>query len=240
MRNVFLSLVIALLMIAGCTSDEPSETSMPTQPPLVGHVEITSPKTGAIIYAETLYIGGSIQGVDRFQLQVQTLDGDMLYDSGVMGVAGHWNIEIPHAYVGEPIEAIVRAKSSDDRVTLPYGEMSILISSLDNRPEGIFGAILAPADGSPAGGDAIQVNGTASGIPDNRLTVTLRDDKGLIDKQVIVQDNPYHVDERTWSADLLTNGYTGTAMIDLAYTDSDSGAETLLDSISIVIGSAAG
>ena len=115
-----------------------------------------------------------------------------------------------------------------------------MATSLDYREAGISGLILFPTEGLSVGGDSIQIEGTASGIPDNRLSISLRHDEGLIDKQVIILDNPYRIDARTWSADLLTNNYQGVATIDIAYIDPQTNSEQILDTISIVIGSAAG
>ena len=240
MRKLFFLVTIITLLSACTTDNTPSEPPVPTDPPLIGAVEITSPKLGSVIYAETLYLSGTIQGVDTFKLHIETLNGETLFNGDISGIDGHWNKEIVHGYSGEPIEAIIHAKSSDGRVSLQYDELPILIASLSYREEGIFGLILYPADQQSAGGDSIQIEGTASGIPDNRLIVLLRHDEGLIDKQIIILDNPYRIDARTWSADLLTNGYLGTAFIDIAYTDPEIQSEVILDTISIIIGSAAG
>ena len=237
-KQFFILFFITLL--SACGTNTPAETPSPTEPPLIGAVEITSPKLGSIIYAETLFISGTIQGVDAFTLHIETATGEVLFDGTITGIDGYWSREIVHGYAGEPIEAIIQAKSTDSRVSLQYDELPILISSLAYREEGIFGLILFPSEQQSVGGDSIQIEGTASGIPDSRLSVTLRYDEGLIDKQIIVLDNPYRLDERTWSADLLTNGYLGTAFIDIAYTDPETQSEQILDTISIIIGSAAG
>lgn len=237
-RRFFILFFIVIL--SACGADTPAEPPAPTEPPLVGAVTITSPKLGSVIYAETLFISGTIQGVDVFTLHIETVAGETLFNGKITGINGHWNREIVHGYSGEPLEAIIQAKSTDLRVSLQYDELPILISSLAYREEGIFGLLLFPAEQQSVGGDSIQVEGTASGIPDSRLSILLRHDKGLIDKQIIVLDNPYRIDERTWTADLLTNGYLGTAFIDIAYTDSETKSELILDTISIIIGSAAG
>jgi len=238
LRLFFLLFIIASL--SACGSDTPTEPPAPTQPPLIGAVDITSPKLGSVIYAETLYVSGTIQGVDVFKLHIETLTGEILFDGEITGIDGHWNKEIVHDYTGEPIEAIIQAKSTDSRVSLQYDELPILIASVVYREEGIFGLVLSPTEQQSVGGDSLQIEGTASGIPDNRLAIMLRHDEGLVDKQVIILDNPYRIDARTWSADLLTNGYLGTAFIDIAYTDPETNSEHILDTISIIIGSAAG
>jgi hypothetical protein len=237
-RRLFI--LFFIIILSACGADTPAEPPTPTEPPLIGAVQITSPKLGSVIYAETLYISGTIQGVDAFTLHIETVTGETLFNGEITGVNGHWNREIIHGYTGEPIEAIIQAKSTDSHVSLQYDELPILISSLTYREDGIFGLVLFPSEQQSVGGDSIQVEGTASGIPDSRLSILLRHDKGLIDKQIIVLDNPYRIDERTWTADLLTNGYLGTAFIDIAYTDSETKSELILDTISIIIGSAAG
>lgn len=240
MRRLFFLLFIIASLSACGTDTTPDETPAPTEPPLIGAVEISSPKLGSVIYAETLFVSGTIQGVDSFNLLIETVSGEILFDGEITGIDGHWNREIIHGYTGEPIEAIIHAKSTDSRVSLQYDERPILIASVAYREEGVFGLILFPTEGQSVGGDSIQIEGTASGIPDNRLSILLRHDEGLIDKQVIFLDNPYRIDARTWSADLLTNNYQGVATIDIAYTDPQTNSEQILDTISIVIGSAAG
>ena len=238
LKSFILFAIIAVL--SSCGTNFPAETPMPTEPSLIGRVDIASPQLGSIIYAELLFASGSIQGVDAFQLRVETVDGDVLYDAKITGIDGHWRREIVHGYSGEPIEAVIRAKSANSQVKSVYDEVPILISSLAYREEGIIGKILFPTEQQTVGGDSIQVTGTASSIPDNRLSLMLRYDDGLLDKQIIALDNPYQIDERVWSADLLTNGYLGEAFIDIAYTDPETDSEEVLDTISIIIGSVAG
>jgi len=238
-RLFFLIFIIALSSACGADST-PTEPLAPTEPPLIGAVEITSPKLGSVIYAETLFVSGTIQGVDAFRLRIETMSGETLFNGDISGIDGHWNREIVHGYAGEPIEAVIHAKSTDSRVSLQYDERPMLISSVAYREDGILGLILYPTEQQSVGGDSIQIEGTASGIPDSRLSISLRHDEGLIDKQIIFLDNPYRIDARTWSADLLTNNYQGAAFIDIAYTDPQTNSEQVLDTISIVVGSAAG
>jgi hypothetical protein len=240
MRRLFFLLTIITLVSACGTDNTPAEPPVPTEPPLIGGVDITSPKLGSVIYAETLFVTGTIEGVDAFRLHISTLNGDILFDGSISGVDGHWSREIVHNYNGEPVEAIILAKSTDSRVSLQYDERPILIASASYREDGLMGLILFPTEQQSVGGDSIQIEGTASGIPDNRLSISLRHDEGLIDKQVIILDNPYRIDARTWSGDLLTNNYQGIATIDIAYTDPETNTEQIIDSITVTIGSAAG
>jgi len=235
-------LILAIVIISACSSGDavPDVPPTPTEPPLIGGVQILSPQLGSIIYAETLAVSGLMDGVEAFRLTVETVDGISLFDGIINGVDGGWQAEIIHGYTGEPVEAILTARSTDRRVSLKYDELSVLISSLAFREDGIIGQVLTPSDNQQVGGDSIEVAGTASGIPDNRISIMLRHDEGLIDKQIITIDNPYQVDERVWSADLLTNGYLGRATIEVSYTDTITESEQILDTISIVIGSAAG
>lgn len=240
MLKIFLTLLTILLLLSACGANTPATTPVPTQPALEGAVQITSPQLGSIIYAEALAITGTIEDVEGFQLEIETLDGETLFDGEVAAVDGMWGREIIHGYEGEPIEAIIRAKSTDNRISNPYVEVPILLSSLTYREEGILGQILSPTGSQSVGGDFIEIMGTSSGILDNRLTIMLRHDEGLLDKQVIVLDNPYLIDERVWTASLLTNGYVGNAIVEIAYTDSETESEQTLDTISIIIGSVAG
>jgi len=238
----FLSLLLILFLASACGTGESVSDSppTPTEPPLIGGVDIMSPQLGSIIYAETLAVNGSMDSVDAFRLTIETVDGELLFDGMIDGINSSWQGEIVHGYQGEPIEAILTARSTDRRVSLVYDELAILIASMTYREEGIFGQILLPSEDQQVGGDAIQISGTASGIPDNRLSIMLRHDEGLIDKQIIPVDNPYRVDERVWSADLLTNGYQGQATIEVTYTDPITESEQILDTTSIIIGSSAG
>ncbi len=237
-----ISFMIVMLFISACSSGVavPDAPPQPTEPPLVGGVSIASPQLGSIIYAETLAISGSMDGVEAFRLTIETATKDLLFDGIINSVDGSWQTEIVHGYQGEPTEAILTARSTDRRVSLTYDELAILLTSVSYREEGIFGQVLTPANEQQVGGDAIQVSGTVSGLPTNRLSIILRHDEGLIDKQIITIDNPYRIDERVWSADLLTNGYLGRAVIDVSYTDPITETEQVFDSISIIIGSAAG
>lgn len=240
MLKIFLTLLSILLFLSACGANEPATTPVPTQPALEGSVQITSPQLGSIIYAETLAITGIIEDVDTFQLQIETLDGETLFDGEIATTGGTWSREIIHGYAGEPIEAIMRAKSTHNSISNPYVEIPILLSSLTYREEGILGQILSPTESQSVGGDSIEIMGTSSGILDNRLTIMLRHDEGLLDKQIIVLDNPYLIDERVWTVSLLTNGYVGNATVEIAYTDSETESEQPLDTISIIIGSVAG
>lgn len=233
-------ILMLVMMLSACGGDAPAETPMPTEPPLIGGVRITSPQLGSVIYAEVLVVAGTIEGVDSFQLEIETVDGMALFDGEIQGHDGHWRLEIVHDYAGEPVETVIRAKSTDDRVSLQYDEVPILVSSLRFRDAGVFGTIWSPLPEQSLGGDSIEVMGTASGIPDSRLTILLRHDGGLIDQQVITLDNPYRVDERVWIANLLTNGFLGEATIEIAYVDIQTESEQILDTISILIVSEAG
>lgn len=235
-----ISYLITIFLLVSCGPNAPAETPVPTEPSLEGQVQVTSPQLGSIIYAEMLAVAGVVEEIETFQLEIETLDGVMLFDGEVRSANGQWSEEIVHGYHGEPIEAVIRAKPLDHRVTQAYHEVPILIASLAYRDEGTFGSVLFPSDQQSVGGDAIEVMGTASGIPENRLSIMLRHDEGLIDKQVITLNNPYQVDERMWLANLLTNGYQGEAFIDIAYTNNETETEQILDTISIIIGSAAG
>lgn len=240
MKKIIPFLTFIMLLMTACGADAPAQTPLPTEPALIGAVKIESPSLGAVIYAEAIYVSGSAQGTDDFRLQIETAEGISIFDGIVTAIQGHWVREVLHSYTDDPTELVIRALATDKRVSLQYDEVVVLLAPLEFRPEGIFAIILSPLANMAVGGDALEVSGTASGIPDGRLTLILRNDKEMLDKQVIVQFNPYVIDERTWSADLLTNGYTGTATIDLSYHDPESDSDVLLDSISIIIGSAAG
>ncbi len=240
MYRLLLILTITLLASA-CSGDvAPDLTPAPTEPPLIGGVNIVSPQLGSVIHAEVLSASGTIDGVEAFRLELETVDGEILFDGIINSQGDAWRAEVILDYVGEPVEAVLRAKSKDRRVSLQYDELSLLIAPMTLRDEGVFGIVLSPSEDQQVGGDAIQISGTASGISDSRLSIVLKHDEGLIDKQIIRLDNPYQVDERVWSADLLTNGYMGRATLEVSYTNPETESEQILDTISILIGSVAG
>lgn len=236
---IFLALMIAAL--AGCgVPNMPAETPTPTTPALIGDVRFIDPAPGTIIYSETLRLGGTASDLpaDGFSLQL-LVDETPIVDTIVQPDGESWSLELVHGYAGEPIEATLIASSPNPLVMGDYDRATVVLASLEYRPEGAFGALLFPTDGLVLGGDVIQVSGTASGIPDNTLTVILENDGGILDEQTVQVDNPYHIDEIPWQIDLATQGATGPATVRVFYLN-DAGEAVSLGEVSIMLSVVAG
>jgi len=242
MRIANVVVVIALLsaVLVGCAPAAPPAdfTAEPDTPR--GAVTIISPLTGSTIYAEALFVTGTAQDVpeNRFRLRVVTADDVVLAQPTVTVEEGMWSVEIVHEYDGVPTEALLIAENAAGG---EYDVESVVIASMDNRPEGTFGAILSPQEGMVVGGDQIEVTGTGSGLFENTLLLQLREPDGaVISETVVTVANPYFVDEIVWIADLETNGHTGPAIVHIGYEDAATGERITLDEEEIMVSEVAG
>lgn len=242
-QTLKISLVIAvsIVFLAACGMPNiPAETPTPTVPPLIGDVTIDQPESGSIIYAETMLLSGTASDVpaEGFLLRL-TINEETIVESTIQPEDGVWSVQWVHQYTGEPTEATLTALSPNPLVQAEYITSLIVLSSVAHRPEGVFGRLLFPNDEEVLGGDQLEVRGTASGIPDNTLTVVLENSEGIISQQTAIIDNPFFIDEMIWSADLTVTGETGPATIRVYYTD-ESGEEVLLDEVDIMLSMVAG
>ena len=215
MRILF---VIVGLIATACQPTVPLATITPTLPALTGEVVIRTPPEGALLYAEVIHISGSAAGVpnNQFELTLTGPDTQSIASSTIRLAGDSWRIEMPHRYMGEPIEVTIAARPVDASISSAYDLVTIAIAGLEYRPAGAFGAITFPEDGMSTGGDQIPVAGTASGIINNQLTLTLLSAGGTtVDSQAISLDNAFLIDEMPWSAAVSTNSYTGEAMLQL-------------------------
>lgn len=211
--------ITCLALLAACRPAAPVATATPTTPELIGEVVILSPPAGALIYAEVMRISGTATNVpgDQFELALVGPDETNIADSVIQLDGESWQIELPHHYTAEPIEVTLTARPLDPSINSAYDLVTIALAGLDYRPPGTFGAITLPPDGSAVGGDQIQVAGTASGLPDNQLTLTLLAADGtVIDSQTIIIDNPYRINDLPWRAEISTNGYMGAASLQVS------------------------
>jgi hypothetical protein len=174
-------------------------------------ITLAHPPDGAILYAESLVVQGTLQGSSqRFDVEIIGLDGATLAAATVDAQPGSWSVEIPHNYGGDPIEATVQIMPQVG--TAPFDTATVLLRPLAERPPGISGSVLSPPAEATVGGDAIPVIGRASGV--QGVTVALLDEIGTPISEVILPlTNPYRVDDLPWQADLPTEGYTGRGTI---------------------------
>lgn len=240
----FLVLTWALAsLLLGCTPAQNAATpaeGVATLPTAQGTVTITSPLAGSTIFAEALFVSGTAADVpaDRFRLIVTTTDDAVLADTSVTVENGVWGVELVHEYTGDPVEALIVAQNSAGD---NYDAESVVIASMDDRPEGTFGLILEPQPDAVVGGDQIEVVGTGSGLFENTLIMQLREPDGTVIAETIVTiDNPYFVDERVWVADLATEGHTGPASILIGYESAENGDFITLDETEIMVSEVAG
>lgn len=245
--RLFVIALSTILLLAACSGDSPAApTTTPTAPvAATGAVDITFPQSGAVIYAESVTISGTAlidPAIEQFRLQIITPSDEILSDTVVdVSSDGSWSTEIIHGYTGDPIETLIMALPIDESLTGDYDIESVVISSIDNRPDGVFGMIMAPANDSSVGGDEIQVSGTASGLFEGTLLVTLEQPDGTpITEEVLTVFNPGIIDEVIWSADIETAGFTGSAVIRIHYQDAATGDDVTLDSVDITLTTTAG
>jgi len=239
MKITFL-LVIYSSFLMGCVTAEPATETVENGGSAQGTVNITSPLTGSSIFAEVLFIAGTADNLpqNNFQLQVISAADQVLAETTVTVEDGAWSIELLHEYDGEPTEALIIAQNDAGS---RYDAESVLIASVDNRPEGTFGMILSPQEGVVVGGDQIEISGTGSGLFENTLILQLIEpDETLIAETIVTVDNPYFIDERVWVADLETDGHTGPAIIRISYQDAESGEVIILDEEEIMVSEVAG
>lgn len=242
--RISLLIFLWLLLLAACTSDATPDnvdnTDSPTVETISGNINITNPLTGSSIFAEALYVAGTAEDLpgDSFHLRVVTADEAVLVKTNVTVEDGAWSVELIHEYDGVPNEALIIA---EDEQGNQYDVESVLIASMDNRPQGTFGVILSPQEESVVGGDQVEVMGTGSGLFENTLILQLTEPGGEIITEVILTlDNPYFIDERVWVADVETNGHTGPAVLLIGYQDARTGDFVTLDEHAIMLSVAAG
>lgn len=245
LKNVLLRVVMILLVagLSACGGGGATTTDDAAQTTLSGAVTLNNPPDGTVIYASTLYAAGTSADLpgSRFLLRLEDAEGASIAETNVMtGDEGAWSVELVHGYTGDPTEATLLALPVPDSATgeAPdgqYAAVTLLLSGIEHRPEGMYLDIAFPTDGAEAGGDLIQVEGRLSGMG-GALTVELvGSDGAVLDSKTVDIANPYQVDDLPWSAELAPGEFTGSAVINVRLADSE-----LADSVPIILSSAAG
>jgi hypothetical protein len=226
-------LILAVVVIAGIggaillsQSRDPEgfRQPTPTAPPLSATVGLSYPPDGSILYAESVPISGFASAPQNFRVELVDLDGTPLAAGMVQSPGGDWSLELAHQYRGDPTEATVRVRpmTGDGE----YDRTTIVLDQLQNRPEGVFGLLSLPQDGDTVGGDAIQIEGRASGT----LTVRLRllaDDGAIIDEQTVRTGNQYRVDDVPFTTSLRRGDHTGPATLEFYLGTAQQPAERI-------------
>ena len=232
--------ILFMLFSAACSPAAPASTPTAVIPtPNSGTVEILTPQAGAIIYADMLYLAGTAAGVtDGFTIQVVGADEQVIAQATVPAGSANWQVELPHGYSGDPTEAIITAlpAAGDGE----YDRVTVALAG-EQRPEGSFGSITAPAEGDTLGGDVIEVSGRGSGLFENSLLISLiAADGAVLDNQIITLNNPYFIDDVPWRVELSTRNYSGSAAIHIFYQSMSGNDDVTLDSTEIHLTQEAG
>lgn len=249
MRNRLILIIPVVLIVAGGVflltqreAPDPEGFADPTNTvqPFIAQVEITSPRSGSIIYAESIVVSGTVSGSpQQFVVQLVTPDDVEIARAEVDSQPGAWSVEIPNPRTDEPIEAEIRliSASGEDGA---YDRVSVLLDDLSNRAEGVYGSVTLPRTGMEVGGDIIIVEGRVSGV--ENITIQLTDDTSvnIISSVILDVGNPYAVDDVQWQAEIPTNGYTGSGVITVFFTSPTDDTEPLVELIPVVITQAAG
>lgn len=223
-------LLITLLLLTACTtSDEPGNT-----------VTITYPTNGTVIYAEALTVQGTLQGDTELPIEIVLVNRDnQATIAEANTVAGStWRVEMPLNYSGDPLQTELTIRSEDGATT--YATSQLVIADLSFRPQGTFGTIVFPEGESTIGGDSVQIEGSASGIAENLLTIRLLNGEGLvIREQPLTIINPYFIDEVPWKVAIDLADVDDLAQIQLVSTD-ENGDEIILHEVNVTVETAAG
>jgi uncharacterized protein YceK len=227
-------LLFVVFILSGCGSITGGPT--PTPDPIAGEVTLVSPPQGSVIYASTVYVSGSLAGIDRKSLLVRLMkpDGGVIAQARIEATEGEWGAEIIHGYTGEPTPVTVEVVPAIAAEAGVLAQSQILFGVLSERPEGAFINILTPQDGVEVGGDTVQIMGTASGIEGNTLLVELIGDSGeVIESETIVLMSRYAIDETPWTAALTPGEYRGNAVLQV------TGGE-VIERLTVLVGESAG
>lgn len=216
MRRVLLLFPLMSLLFAAACATGGSGGPTPTTPPFTSEVTLTRPQPGTVVYAESLSISGIVNGDDAQTLLIDLLvAGELLTQATIDADPGVWSLELPHTYSGEPavLELVVSPAGDAEG---EYARIPLTVADIVHRPDGAFATIFLPQSGDTVGGDAIPVEGTASGM-DTLRVLLLADDDTILNEQSVALVNPFLVDEVPWQVELEPGDYTGAARIELRY-----------------------
>lgn len=225
-----LLLFLPIFLLAACTSGGGNNPN----------VTLMFPKSGSVIYAEALVIQGTLE--DKAELPVKILLVNLETEEIIVQTTATletvWTLEVPLNYTGEPLQTELRILSEDEATN--FGSSQIIIADQSFRPEGTFATIAYPQNDSTIGGDSVQIDGTASGIVDNMLTVRLFDSAdNALSSQTFEISNPHFIDEVPWHLTVQLADLLDLARIQIISTD-ESGNEVTLDEVAVSVESAAG
>lgn len=234
---------VLVLALAACGGSSESNTPAPSAPEMfAGEVEIVYPPNGTVIYAEVMAVHGTMFGAQEltFTVQVNTIDGQPIAQADVTTGRGDWQVELPHTYSGEPVEAVLRVIPIGVSQGI-YTSVPLVVAGLSHRPEGVFGSLTRPTEGEVVGGDSIPVEGKASGVFEGTINLALvTPEGGIISEQIVTVMNPYYVDEVPWRSELATNGHIGLARVWMYIISANDGSFTTLGEVNVIIEVSAG
>lgn len=239
-----LTLLSALMLgLAACGGTSDNRTPATSAPDMfAGEVEIVYPPNGTVIYAEVIAVHGTMFGAQdlTFTVQVNTIDGQLIAQTDVATERGDWQVELPHTYSGEPVEAVLRVIPIGVSEGI-YTSVPLVIAGLSHRPEGVFGSLTRPTEGEVVGGDSIPVEGMASGVFEGTINLALvTPEGGIISEQIVTVMNPYFVDQVPWRSELVTNGHIGLARVWMYIISANDGLFITLGEANVIIEVSAG
>lgn len=236
LRSILLAVI--LVLAAACT---PTSTEAPPTHTFETFVTIEAPRIGTVIYSGTIYVAGTTNSSmnDAFQIEVVTANGDVIADTTITPIDGQWEVQLPHAYTGDPTEVTIMASVSDGETSAELDLTSAVLSPISNRPDGLYGLILQPTNNDTAGGEQIPVFGIVSGPGIQEIIVTLTMGDEEISRTTEPIDYPNKLDEIPWQVDLLTDNRTGPVKVTLGYED-EAGEYIAFDEVELVLTAVAG
>lgn len=225
------------IVMAGCgvtANSLPTLAPTPTSPPLL---EITSPQTGTVIYADTINISGTSPNTNQ-TVMVELLgpeDDQLAQASTSSDVAGTWQITLNHGYTGDPIEVLLRIVAPAAVQIQGRAQIGLVLNTTEARPIEAQISIISPIAASIVGGDVFEVTGTAISIAQGTFTVRLMSTADEIISQSAVMVPESNMENLLpWSTELTTEGYVGPAAVIVLLAD------TRIAEVAIEVGGAAG
>lgn len=221
--------VVALIMLlSACTSQGKT-----------GEVTLVSPPDGSVIYSSVVTVAGEAQGINSGGLIVTVTDADgtILTRQTLAVREGGFEVELVHPYAGPPVEARVSITAADAPDDPPYTVASVILASIEHRPEGTYIDVAVPQPGDEVGGDEIGIQGRVSGLRGERTfsVVLVGSDGAEIDRAVVTLPPAYFADELPWQAALTPGSATGSVLVQIV-----SAAGDVLVTIPVTLSGAAG
>jgi hypothetical protein len=221
--------VLVLLAVGACS------------PPEVTSAELTFPSLGTVYYADVVTITGVARGLVNDGLDVRLLDedGTVLARVRLFPPDGVWEARLPVSPPNEPMLVTVGLYVTDNAT---YATAKAMLAPLSLRPSApAYASVLSLSEGETLGGEQVLVAGMASGVPNNRLLVSLQDANGSLLQQDEVMLTAFNaLDEVPFALDMRLAGYRGSAVLTLSALDPITNELLLLDSVAVVVGEAAG